>query len=341
MSFFSAGWIAFKKTIFVQAMNCKRTTVIFLLFFELMIISASTIVAQERITTEKYIETYQAVAISKMKEYKIPASITLAQAILESGSGNSELARKANNHFGIKCHKDWTGATYQMTDDAPNECFRKYKDPEESFRDHSVFLTQRERYADLFTLKITDYKSWASGLKKAGYATNPHYAELLINLIEKFDLTRFDKMVTGGNEIKIDHSIPVDLFDFIPVNPSDYVVVGKSDLGRFVHENNGSKMIFFRETDDIQSIATEFKIYAFQIHKYNDFKKDFKPEQGMMIYIEAKHRKSAKIKEHTFREGESVHAVSQLYGIRLKRLQKMNKLMDGESVKPGTKLRLR
>lgn len=276
-----------------------------------------------------------------MKEFKIPASITLAQAILESGSGNSELARKANNHFGIKCHNDWTGATYQMTDDAPNECFRKYKDPEESFRDHSIFLTQRSRYADLFTLKISDYKSWAIGLKKAGYATNPHYAELLINLIEKFDLTRFDKMVTDKNETNIDHSIAAEKFDFIPVNPSDYAVIDKSDSGRFVHESNGSKVIFFREEDDIQSIAEEFKIYAFQIYKYNDFEKDFKPKQGMMIYLEAKHRKSAKIKEHIFREGESVHAVSQLYGIRLKRLLKMNKLIDGESVKPGTKLRLR
>lgn len=276
-----------------------------------------------------------------MKEFKIPASITLAQAILESGSGNSELARKANNHFGIKCHNDWTGATYQMTDDAPNECFRKYKDPEESFRDHSIFLTQRARYADLFTLKISDYKSWAIGLKKAGYATNPHYAELLINLIEKFDLTRFDKMVTDKNETNIDHSIAAEKFDFIPVNPSDYAVIDKSDSGRFVHENNGSKVIFFREEDDIQSIAEEFKIYAFQIYKYNDFEKDFKPKQGMMIYLEAKHRKSAKINEHIFREGESVHAVSQLYGIRLKRLLKMNKLIDGESVKPGTKLRLR
>jgi hypothetical protein len=306
-----------------------------------MIISASTIVAQERITTEKYIETYKSIAIRKMQEYKIPASITLAQAILESGSGNSELARKANNHFGIKCHKDWTGATFQMTDDAPNECFRKYKDPEESFRDHSIFLTQRERYADLFKLDIADYKSWATGLKKAGYATNPLYAELLINIIEKFDLTQYDRVSKTEKNLNTDHFPEANKYDFIPVNPSDFMVVGKSDSGRFVHQNNGSKVIYFREGDDIERIADEFKIYGFQLYKYNDFEKDFKPKKGMMIYLEAKHRKSANVKEHIFREGESLHAVSQLYGIRLKRLEKMNKLKIGESVKPGTKLRLR
>ena len=322
-------------------MNCKKTTFLFLFFFELMIISASTIVAQERITTEKYIETYKSIAIRKMQEYKIPASITLAQAILESGSGNSELARKANNHFGIKCHKDWTGATFQMTDDAPNECFRKYKDPEESFRDHSIFLTQRERYADLFKLDIADYKSWATGLKKAGYATNPLYAELLINIIEKFDLTQYDRVSKTEKNLNTDHFPEANKYDFIPVNPSDFMVVGKSDSGRFVHQNNGSKVIYFREGDDIERIADEFKIYGFQLYKYNDFEKDFKPKKGMMIYLEAKHRKSANVKEHIFREGESLHAVSQLYGIRLKRLEKMNKLKIGESVKPGTKLRLR
>jgi hypothetical protein len=306
-----------------------------------MIISASTIVAQERITTEKYIEAYKSIAIRKMQEYKIPASITLAQAILESGSGNSELARKANNHFGIKCHKDWTGATFQMTDDAPNECFRKYKDPEESFRDHSIFLTQRERYADLFKLDIADYKSWATGLKKAGYATNPLYAELLINIIEKFDLTQYDKVSKAEKNLKNENFPEANKYDFIPVNPSDFMVVGKSDSGRFVHQNNGSKVIYFREGDDIERIADEFKIYGFQLYKYNDFDKDFKPKKGMMIYLEAKHRKSANVKEHIFREGESLHAVSQLYGIRLKRLEKMNKLKIGESVKPGTKLRLR
>ena len=124
--------------------------------------------------------------------YRIPASITLAQGIYESNAGKSRLATEANNHFGIKCHKEWTGKTFIQDDETKNECFRKYDNPEESFRDHSYFLTQRDRYKDLFKLDITDYKGWASGLKEAGYATNPQYPEKLINTIETFSLNKFD-----------------------------------------------------------------------------------------------------------------------------------------------------
>jgi len=150
-------------------------------------------------TTEEYIEKYKDVAIKKMKEYHIPASITLAQGILESGSGNSRLARKANNHFGIKCHKDWNGKKFYMDDDERHECFRKYHNPAESYRDHSLFLTQKGRYAFLFDYDITDYKSWAYGLKKAGYATNPKYPKLLIGIIERYNLSQYD---TGGKKGK-------------------------------------------------------------------------------------------------------------------------------------------
>ena len=130
-----------------------------------------------------YIEKYKDFAMLEMQEYKIPASITLAQGILESGRGTSELARKGNNHFGIKCHNDWKGKRMYKTDDAPNECFRVYNNASESYRDHSKFLAEGTRYAFLFELKITDYKGWAKGLKKAGYATFPAYANVLINLI--------------------------------------------------------------------------------------------------------------------------------------------------------------
>ena len=137
----------------------------------------------QRITPEEYIQTYKDIAIREMKTHKIPASITLAQGLLESGAGNSALAREAKNHFGIKCHKGWEGDTYYMDDDEKNECFRKYKNPEESFKDHSEFLCGRSRYAALFDLDITDYEGWAKGLKAAGYATNPKYAQLLIDRI--------------------------------------------------------------------------------------------------------------------------------------------------------------
>jgi flagellum-specific peptidoglycan hydrolase FlgJ len=134
----------------------------------------------KKITREEYVEMYKDIALQEMIEYKIPASITLAQGILESGSGNSRLAKEAKNHFGIKCHKGWEGEFIRMTDDAPNECFRKYKNAYDSYKDHSFFLSQRGRYSFLFDLEITDYKGWARGLKKAGYATNPRYATLQI-----------------------------------------------------------------------------------------------------------------------------------------------------------------
>lgn len=146
-----------------------------------------------------YIDNYSAIAKDEMLQYGIPASITLAQGILESGAGRGELTRKANNHFGIKCHKSWTGERVYHDDDEKGECFRKYKDPKYSFRDHSLFLTQRSRYQDLFKLKKTDYKGWAKGLKKAGYATDPKYPNKLISIIERYHLTQYDAEVLGGS----------------------------------------------------------------------------------------------------------------------------------------------
>ena len=145
----------------------------------------------------KYIDTYSEIAMEEMRRYKIPASITLSQGILESRSGQSSLTTRSNNHFGIKCHKGWTGASTLHDDDEDDECFRVYKHPKESFRDHSLFLAERTRYADLFKLKITDYKGWAKGLRKAGYATDKKYPEKLINIVEAYDLYEYDEQVLG------------------------------------------------------------------------------------------------------------------------------------------------
>jgi flagellum-specific peptidoglycan hydrolase FlgJ len=153
-------------------------------------------------TPEQYIALYKNDAIKEMKEYGVPASITLAQGMLESSNGNSALAVKANNHFGIKCHSDWTGDTYHMDDDEKNECFRKYPNVLDSYRDHSKFLKERSRYAALFTLKITDYKGWAEGLKAAGYATNPKYPQLLVNLIERYQLYIYDSEIAVVDSTK-------------------------------------------------------------------------------------------------------------------------------------------
>lgn len=146
---------------------------------------------------EEYIDTYKDIAMEEMRRYKIPASITLAQGILESSSGRSQLTRRSNNHFGIKCHKGWTGGKTYHDDDEKGECFRVYKHAESSFRDHSLFLAERTRYADLFKLKITDYKGWAKGLKKAGYATDKKYPDKLIDLIEAYKLYDYDDEVLG------------------------------------------------------------------------------------------------------------------------------------------------
>ncbi|MEE4256963.1 MAG: glucosaminidase domain-containing protein [Bacteroidales bacterium] len=301
-------------------------------------------VAQQKITVDEYIMTYKDVAIEKMEEYGIPASITLAQGILESGSGNSELARKANNHFGIKCHKGWNGKTYHMDDDARDECFRRYKNPDESYRDHSIFLTTRDRYADLFNLKTTDYKGWARGLKKAGYATNPRYPHLLIKIIEENHLYEFDKGVTPVHLARSEqNSIPnhsVSANSLPPPSSSDFELVEIWETGRKVYVNNGAKFIFAGSGDSFSEIAADFEIYSWQLPKYNELDKKHTLKEGEMIYIEKKNKKNKEAGTHTARPGESMHSIAQLYGIRLGSFYKHNKMEEGTEAKTGQVLKL-
>lgn len=160
--------------------------------------------ATNREVVEIYILNYRDIAMEEMEVYGIPASITLAQGILESGAGRGELAKKSNNHFGIKCHTAWNGKRVYHDDDEEGECFRSYDDPDDSFRDHSLFLTRRSRYAFLFDLKQSDYKAWARGLKRAGYATDPRYPKKLIAIIERFDLKRYDRMVLRDEYVEVE-----------------------------------------------------------------------------------------------------------------------------------------
>lgn len=294
---------------------------------------------QERITTEQYIETYKDVAIKKMKEYRIPASITLAQGILESGSGNSKLATKANNHFGIKCHKGWTGKTYRMDDDEKNECFRKYKHASDSYSDHSLFLTQRGRYTFLFDYKTTDYKSWAYGLKKAGYATNPRYPELLIRLIEKYDLAQYDTGVKSKRKKQDEVLSGSEIASPLLLNNE---VIYTNLEGRDVFENNGVRYVIGKPGDTFYDLAEEFDIYSWQLFKYNDRDKKHIVKKNEIIYLEKKKRKAnKKYKTHTVNQGETLHYISDLYGVRMSRLIKMNKLDDANKIKEGQKLKLR
>lgn len=328
-----------QETTFVQNSLALKTKLIFLFVSLFLSIFLS---GQERITTEEYIDTYKDVAMKKMREYNIPASITLAQGILESGSGNSKLATKANNHFGIKCHKGWTGKTFTMDDDEKNECFRKYKYAADSYRDHSLFLTQRGRYTFLFDYKITDYKSWAKGLKKAGYATNPKYPELLIRLIERYDLAQYD---TGVKSKKKKDKPTEEVVETVVVaSPllSNNEIIYTTLEGRDVFENYGVRYVIGKPGDTFYALAEEFDIYSWQLFKYNDREKDHVIKSGEIIYLEKKNKKAdKKYKTHTVKRGETLHYISDLYCVRINSLVKMNQLEDANKLRVGQKLKLR
>ena len=267
---------------------------------------------------EDYIKQYRDLAVDEMKKYHIPASITLAQGLLESGAGQSTLARKSNNHFGIKCGSDWRGKTVRHNDDARGECFRAYKHPKQSYEDHSKFLAGRPRYASLFKLKITDYKGWARGLKKAGYATDPRYAQRLIDIIELYDLDKYDKK--GG-------------LKWMKENPNPHQP----------YIANGLLYMVVRAGDTWKSISKEFDISQKKLRKYNDLYKGYELQPGDILYLEKKNRKAQKEHiVHVLRAGESMYLISQKYGIRLKNLYKLNKMQaDEPAPEVGTILRLR
>ncbi|MCF8364919.1 MAG: glucosaminidase domain-containing protein [Bacteroidales bacterium] len=281
--------------------------------------------SQSKISRSEYIELYKDIAIQEMVVFNIPASITLAQGILESGSGNSRLATEANNHFGIKCHVGWEGESIKLDDDAPNECFRKYKNPNESYKDHSFFLSQRGRYAFLFDLEITDYKGWARGLKKAGYATNPQYASLLIKIIEENQLYKYDLM--GGDYLAV-NPYPNEIPEKQQGKYEAFAVAGND---RKVFTNNGKKFIFARKGDDFYKIADDLNVYNFQIWKYNDLSKKDNLKEGDMVYIEKKKNKSKSETYHYVKPGETMHSISQLYGMKLSKLYSYNRMKKGTS----------
>ena len=296
----------------------KHTMKILKLFL-ILIICCLTLQAQTRNKQyEAYIKKYRELAVEEMKKYHIPASITLAQGLLESGAGQSALARKSNNHFGIKCGSDWYGKTVSHDDDARGECFRAYKHPKDSYEDHSKFLAGRPRYASLFKLNITDYKGWARGLKKAGYATNPRYADQLIGIIELYELYKYD----DKNYLK-----------WIKKNPNPHQTYIANDL----------LYIVVRAGDSWKSISQEFDISQKKLRKYNDLYKGYALQVGDILYLEKKNKKADKEHiVHVLRAGESMYSISQKYGIRLKNLYKLNKMdEDDPAPKIGTILRLR
>ncbi|MDB3887339.1 glucosaminidase domain-containing protein [bacterium] len=299
---------------------------ILIVVFFLSFLSSFSQPAERRLSRSQYIEKYKDDAIREMHRSGVPASITLSQGILESGDGNSPLAMYGNNHFGIKCHAGWKGKTMRIDDDKRDECFRKYNDVYESFKDHSEFLSTRGRYSSLFELKITDYKAWAKGLKKAGYATNPQYANLLIKIIEDHDLHKFDSY----------GKMP-------PKKPSKNKVtktLATIKQVKSIKLHNNIKYVIAKNGDSFSSIASDFEMNLWQIHRYNDLNREDHLKEGDLIYLQPK-RNKAKEEYHTLKKGENMRDVSQLHGIKLKKLYKKNNLISGTVPPVGTKLHLR
>ncbi|MFY7943115.1 MAG: glycoside hydrolase family 73 protein [Crocinitomicaceae bacterium] len=275
--------------------------------------------ANIELSKQEYRLKFEQIALNHQLEFHIPASITLAQGILESNSGNSVLAKKANNHFGIKCHANWNGEKIYMDDDAANECFRSYSSAEESYQDHSEFLKNGKRYQFLFSYSVDDYKNWAYGLKKVGYATNPEYAELLIKIIEELNLNK------SGDSKKLVSSNKPNLSIEIQTHSNDV------------------NFIVVKQDDSFYQIALKSGLTLRQLHKYNDFdRKKETLKAGDIVYLEPKRNRSRSKKEIIIQKPMTLREVSQQEAIRLKPLMRKNQSSSPDEQLPkGEKVFLR
>ena len=334
------------------------------IFFAFALLLFAKFNAQTWKTDEQYIQRFAQYAVEEMEKYKIPASITLAQGLLETGGGQSRLAQLGNNHFGIKCKEDWTGKTMKHTDDAPNECFRVYDDPRESYEDHSKFLAYRKYYVNLFKLDMMDYKAWAHGLKKAGYATNPRYAYILIDKIEKNNLYEFDK--TNSKEVlyavlkmypdlkndgafmaKLDQgksaSKPVTVK--VPYEQTSYAqqkkkvekIVSKAETLNSIliksHPNGGKKFVIIPNDVELAAISKKFQITESALMKWNELN-GTQLKRNEILFLEQKSSKG-NVETYKSQTGESMHDIAQKFGIRLNKLYSKNRMEFGQQPKTG------
>lgn len=288
-----------------------------------------------------YIDNYHQLAIRQQQEYRIPASITLAQGLLESGAGLSDFVKRSNNHFGIKC-SDWTGERIYHDDDEKGECFRKYDHVIQSYEDHSLFLKNRKRYASLFELEPTDYEGWAFGLKKAGYATDPSYAYKLISIIENYNLHRFD--FEKYNEKRTG----VEKTDAIATTKnkkeSKQLPMGNVDVQvtHAIYRVNGVKFVIAQPGDNYALIADEFDIPVNRLLAYNDLLNDSGLEEGTRVFIGKKKNKAPSgYESHRVVAGESMYSISQDYGIRVVKLYDLNDMPYTKGAEIGLVLKLR
>ena len=352
-------------------------------FFTLLICGAISVAAVHiataqtpvrKMTGEEYIERYKSIAIEHMEYYGIPASITLAQGMLESGNGNSTLARESNNHFGIKCHSDWQGEVVYHDDDAPGECFRKYDNPEESYRDHAEYLCnhRNNRYDSLFNYSASDYEHWAHGLKAAGYATAPDYAERLIALIERYDLHRFDcddietpdnrqdddrnKGVTdeendnkNGNIEDIvnpsfrDESDELAVPGINTIDPDRHCTTVGVKNGYNIYRCNGVHYVKVKKDECFETLAPKFRLSARSVRRFNELPKDAQPDEGDVVFIERKGDRweGRNILYIVSGQSESLGYIAHIHGLRTRTLARLNAVGRDAVFERGRSVKLR
>jgi hypothetical protein len=287
---------------------------------------------------EAYIEKYKTLAVKQQKTHKIPASITLAQGLLESAAGSSRLARQGNNHFGIKCKEEWRGGRIYHDDDEQNECFRTYKTVEDSYLDHSLFLSKRKYYVSLFNLDIYDYKGWAYGLQRCGYATDKSYGSKLVSIIETYELYKYDRAKIIEKTPIIDEIYEIKIN--APENNKNRPAI--VNWRRRILKTNDVHYIEAQENDTYEFIAYDTRMNLKRLLKYNDATTEQKLKKGDRIYLQGKRTYADKGNfVHVVKEGESLHSISQLYGMKLKSLYKLNKIKDSYTPKSGDTLKIR
>lgn len=305
--------------------------------------------AQQNETVLNYISTYKDLAIAEMKRTRVPAAITLAQGIHESGAGKSKLVTASNNHFGIKCKSNWTGESVRHDDDARGECFRKYPQAVDSYRDHSDFLMNGQRYAFLFSLDPADYSGWANGLRKAGYATNPKYPQVLIKLIEDYDLQQYtlsglesseQGTQTGKEPAPVHKKETIPAEAPVPAAPATADPVPAAMYPEGMFTINESKVVFVKKGTPYLAIASQYGVDLSRLFEYNDMPRAEETGADQLIFLQPK-RKNGATDFHLVTEGESLHTIAQKEGIRLESLLEYNGMAKHNHPQPGIRLSLK
>lgn len=308
----------------------------------LLLIATISANSQNADAIKNYIDTYKDLAIAEMQRTGVPAAITLAQGIHESGAGRGELAVSANNHFGIKCKSNWSGESVKHDDDAKKECFRKYPSAEDSYKDHSDFLKNSPRYATLFSIDPTDYAAWANGLKKAGYATNPQYGPTLIKLVEDYHLQEYTLIALGKTPVEDISGNSTVGVTIIQTQKSDVQqeVVKKADYPEGEFRLNDTKVVFIRKGTPFLLVAKQYDVDLSKIFEFNEVVEAEFVEKDQLVYLQRK-RKTGNSEFHIVQPGETLYDIAQAEAIRLESLLELNWLKNGELPAVGEKLNLK